>query len=165
MAEPGVLGVFIRPAQAARAVRALKEGGWADVRAALPAPFPEVVDALRQRRSRLGWVTLFGALFGTAAGFAFTIGTSLAWPLDTGGKPIVSLQPFAIVAFEVTVLIGALVNLIVLAIAISRGRRRRGMPDDSRFSEDRIGVYVAGGDAAAAEEIMRGSGAEEVRRA
>ncbi|MGZ8432659.1 MAG: quinol:electron acceptor oxidoreductase subunit ActD, partial [Candidatus Deferrimicrobiaceae bacterium] len=34
--------------------------------------------------------------------------TTLSWPLIVGGKPIVSVPPFLIIAFALTILFGAL---------------------------------------------------------
>jgi molybdopterin-containing oxidoreductase family membrane subunit len=103
------------------------------------------------------------ALAATLGGFAFCIATSLAWPLVTGGKAIVSLPPFVIVAFELSVLVGGLVNLAALAWLTVRGRRRRALPPHAAFSGDRIGIFVVGEDAAA-DALLREHGAEEVRR-
>ena len=162
--EAGVLGVFSNLARGAQAILALRAAGHSDVRMASPAPFPELVEALERGRSRLDSVTLSGALLGVLAGFALCIGTAVAWPLVTGGKAIVSIPPFVIIAFEVSVLIGAVVNLVALAVTAGRGRRRRAVPFDPRFSADRIGVFVVGDGLADAETILRESGAEEVRR-
>ncbi len=162
--EPGALAVFAEVTRAAGAVRALRAAGHVDVRVASPAPFPALTEALGRPRSKLDSVTLSGAALGTAAGFALCIGTALAWPLVTGGKPIVSFPPFVIIAFEISVLIGACVNLAALVVAAGRGRHRRAVPYDPRFSADRIGVFVVGGDLAGAEKILRLGGAEEIRR-
>jgi len=57
------------------------------------------------------WVRLFalvGGLAGAAAGYWFTSFTSLDWPLISGGKPMVSIPPFTIIAFELMVLFGSL---------------------------------------------------------
>jgi cytochrome bd-type quinol oxidase subunit 1 len=162
--ETGVLGVFADPAGAACAVRALRTAGHDDVRAEAPAPYPELIEALGRPRSRLDGVVLGAAAIGTLAGFALCIGTSIAWPLLTGGKPIASVPPFVIIAFELSVLVGALVNLTALLVLAARARRRRRVPHDERFTADRVGVFVAGGDAARAEAILREAGAEEVRR-
>ena len=162
--EPGVLAVFADVDAAARAVQALREARHADIRMASPAPFPALVEALGRPRSRLDSVTLSGAALGVVGGFALCIGTALAWPLMTGGKPIVSIPPFVIIAFELSVLVGAGVNLAALAVSAGRGRRTRAVPYDPRFSADRIGVFVVGGDTAGEERIMRENGAEEVRR-
>ena len=161
-AAKGTLAVFSLPGRAAEAVRALRTAGHHEVRVAMPAPFPALVQALARPTSALGWMTLAGALTGTVSGFALCIGTSRAWPLVTGGKPIVSLPPFVLIAFELAVLLGALVTLAGFGLMTYRGRRRRAMPRDARFSADRIGVFVPDGDATV-EQLLRDHGAEEVR--
>ncbi len=158
-----VIGVFGDPGAAARAIRELREAG-AEVTAAMPAPFPEVMDALGRPRSRVGWITWSGALVGMAAGVALPVSTSLAWPLVVGGKPIVALPAFVVIIFELTVLIGSLTNLIG---SLSLGWTRGGLaplPGRREFHGERIGVFAAMADAAKAEQVLRGHGAEEVQR-
>jgi hypothetical protein len=163
MPEPGVLATFTEPAPAARAVRRLRERGFT-VRAAMPAPFPELVAALGRPQSKIQWVTFPGALVGLVFGIALTAGTSLAWPLVTGGKPIVSVPPFVIVIFELTVLVGSLTNLAAVAVGTWVGARSRAFPTDVVFDPQRVALFVAGGEPAAAERALREEGAEEVRR-
>lgn len=161
--ETGMLGVFTAPQEAAVAIRALRKAGYLDIRTAMPAPFPEVMTALG-KRSRLGWLTGGGALFGCAAGFAMTIYTSLDWPLMTGGKPIVSVPPFVIIAFELSVLIGAAITLAAMLYLGALGRVRGDVPDpEHRFSNDRLGIFVVGGGRKEAEQILKKAGAEEVQ--
>lgn len=162
MPEAGVLATFAEPAPAARAVRRLRERGYT-VRAAMPAPFPEVVAALGRPRSPIQWVTFPGALVGLLFGIALTAGTSLAWPLVTGGKPIVSVPPFVIVIFELTVLVGSLTNLVAVSVGTWFGARPRAFPAVP-FDPERVALFVAGGDPDAAERALREDGAEEVRR-
>jgi hypothetical protein len=161
--DAGVLAIFDDPSRAAGAVKALRGAGIAGVRASMPAPFPELLDALGET-SKLGWGTFTGAVVGVFSGFALCIGTSLAWPVVTGGKEIVSLPPFVVIAFELAILLGALATLTELTLRLRRARRSDPVPLDPRFSADRIGLFVAGRDGARAEEILRAEGAEEVRR-
>jgi Protein of unknown function (DUF3341) len=162
--KSGWLGIFAEPAQAARAVRALHDSGFYDVRAAMPAPFTEVIAALGERRSRVGRGVLVSTLLGVLAGFAMCILTSRAWPLVTGGKPIVSLPTFTVVAFEVSVLVGGTATHAMLAFATVTGRWRRRIPTkDPRFSADRIGIFVPS-DSPTVEQVLRRTSAEEVRR-
>jgi hypothetical protein len=162
--ESGVLGSFGEPSAAARAVRSLKASGFADVRAAMPAPFPEVVAALGKPRSAIDFLTFPGALLGLLCGVGLTVGTSLSWPLVTGGKPIVSIPPFVIVIFEVTVLIGSLTNLAALSLGSWHGGRPRFFPTHARFNAAHIGVFAGGADPLVAERILHESGAQEVSR-
>jgi len=78
------------------------------IRVITPFGVPEVEEILPGKRSKVRFFALVGAASGTVTGFAFTILTSLSWPLIVGGKPIVSIPPFIIIAFALTILFGAL---------------------------------------------------------
>jgi hypothetical protein len=78
------------------------------IRVITPFGVPEVEEILPGKRSKVRFFALVGAASGTVTGFAFTILTSLSWPLIVGGKPVVSLPPFLIIAFALTILFGAL---------------------------------------------------------
>jgi ActD protein len=159
-----VLGTFGEPADAARAIRALRDAGYDDVTTAMPAPFPDVMAALGRPRSKLGALTWSGALAGFTAGVALPVTTALAWPLVVGGKPVVALPAFVVIIFELTVLIGSLTNL---AASVGLGWSRGGLapvPGGKMFHGDRIGVFAAAADPAPVEDLLRGAGAEEVRR-
>jgi molybdopterin-containing oxidoreductase family membrane subunit len=163
MADRGVIAVFEDPDRAAHAVEALRRAGLSDVRARMPAPFPELMEALGPP-SRLGWGTFTGGMLGIAGGFALTIGTSLAWPLVVGGKEIASVPPYVVIALECCILLGAFATLAELVARLAGARRRDPAPCDVRFSSDRIGILVRSGDFERAERILRDSGAEEVER-
>lgn len=158
--ERGVLVTFTRPAQAARAIRALRDAGY-EVRVAMPAPYPDVVAALGRPRSPVGYLALPGAAFGIGCGLALTVATSLAWPLVTGGKPVVSLPAFVVITFELSILLGALGNLLGVAIGTWRGGRARAFPAGA-VCADCIGVFASGADPAAAVPIVRALGAEVI---
>ncbi|HEY7586106.1 MAG TPA: DUF3341 domain-containing protein [Candidatus Deferrimicrobiaceae bacterium] len=78
------------------------------IRTITPFAVPEVDEVLPRPRSRVRLFALIGAGTGTATGFAFTILTSLEWGIIVGGKPVVSLPPFLIIAFALTILFGSL---------------------------------------------------------
>jgi hypothetical protein len=89
--------------------RLVREGVPAErIRTFTPFAVPEVDEILPRPRSRVRFFALIGAGTGTATGFAFTILTSLEWGIIVGGKPVVSLPPFLIIAFALTILFGAL---------------------------------------------------------
>jgi hypothetical protein len=81
------------------------------IRVLMPVPVGEAEPLLRVRPSRVRFFTLAGGLTGLATGFVFTILTVVHWPLNTGGKTLISLPPFVIIAFELTILLGALASL------------------------------------------------------
>jgi hypothetical protein len=158
----GLFALFDTPHAAAAAARDLRAAGL-EVRAAMPAAFPEVMEAIGRPHSRLALVTLTAAVVGGVLGLALAVGTSLSWPLHVGGKPVVSMVAFLVIVFESAVLIGSVSNFTGLMIAAARARRTHPVPFDARCSRDRIALFVPGQPGEAAAETMRRNGAEEVR--
>ncbi|MGE5340534.1 MAG: DUF3341 domain-containing protein [Candidatus Omnitrophota bacterium] len=90
-----------------------------------PFDVPEVQRLLNTRPSPVRVYILLGALTGFILGFAFMIFTVLDWPLITGGKPLISIPPFIIVAFETTILFGGITVLIGFLILTRLPSMRR----------------------------------------
>ena len=90
--------------------------------------------------------------------------TSLAYPLVTQGKPILSWPAYFVIMFEMTILFTGLFGFLgVLHHARKPGR----LPAQYRtdFSVDRYGVYVpaaAGAEQSGVESLVRDAGAVEV---
>jgi hypothetical protein len=82
------------------------------------------------------------ALTGTATGFAFTVWTSVDWPLVVGGKPMVSIPAYVIIAFELTILFGAIGTVIGLFVLSRLPSIKPPVVYDPEFSSGRYGVYV-----------------------
>ncbi len=163
--EPGVLGVFAEVDATALAIERLRGAGLKDVVVFSPVPRHELEHALHPPESPVRMFTLVGALTGAATGFALPIWTSLDWPLITGGKPIISLPPFVIIAFELTILFGALATVLGLFITARLPHLRKRVVYDPSFSVDRFGVFAATapGEEGRARSIMEESGALQIR--
>jgi hypothetical protein len=73
-----------------------------------PYPVHETEHLLDESQSPVRFFAGVGAVTGFIAGFAFTIFTVMDWPLITGGKPLVSIPAFLIIAYELTILFGCL---------------------------------------------------------
>ncbi len=162
-----VLGVFAHVDTTVRALEELRAKGYHDLTVYTPVPVHEIEDVLERDRpvSRVRLFTLIGGLTGTVSGFLLTIWSALVWGLTTGGKPVVSIPPFVVIAFELTILFGGLATLIGMVVL---GRLPRLTPSptfDPRFTNDRFGVAVhcATGRGGSVREILRSAGAEEVR--
>jgi hypothetical protein len=78
------------------------------LRARLPFHLHEAEELLIGRPSRLRYFALGGGLAGFGGGFLLAMLTSLDWPIVTGGKPIVSVPPFLLIGYLLTILIGSL---------------------------------------------------------
>jgi len=149
------------------AIETLHRSGYKDIQALSPVPHHAIDDALEKPKSPVRFFTLAGCLLGCATGLALTIGSSLHYPLITGGKPIVSLPPFFIISFELTILFG---GLFTLAGMLLNGRLPllRAVPAyNPRFAEDRFGLWVrcSTEESEVVTRLMTDAGAEEVNRA
>lgn len=163
---PGVLASFEHIDAATDAIRALRAKGHRDLTVYTSHPNHEVEEAVGHTNSPVRLFTLLGGLTGCTAGFAMTIWMSRDWPLLVGGKGIAAIPPYVVIAFELTILLGALLTLFSVGLLslLKAGRR---IAYDPRFSDDRIGVFVAarGADVTAVEGYLREAGAVEVSHA
>lgn len=124
------------------AIEKLRKAGFKDLKAYAPYPEHHIEHALGYGQSPVRVFTLVGGLTGTATGFAFTTWTSMDWPLIVGGKPIVSIPAYVVIAFEMTVLFGALATVIGLFILARLPDMKPAVIYDPEFSNGRYGVYV-----------------------
>ena len=83
-----------------------------DVAVLTPYHVHEAEHLLKATPSPLKFFALAGGVAGFVLGFVFIIFTVLDWPLVTGGKPLVSIPAFIIVAFECTILFGGIVSFM-----------------------------------------------------
>ena len=165
MATQPILGIFAFQDAAIDAIHHLKEKGLRDMIVYAPYPSHELEHAIEPVQSPVRVFTLVGALTGTATGFALATWTSMDWPLVTGGKPIISLPPFVIIAFELTILFGALSTVLGLFVATRLPHRGVDVMYDPSFSSGQFGIRV---DAPAerageARQILSAAGAASVR--
>jgi hypothetical protein len=161
----GVMGIFDGVDAAIKAIGDLRAAGLRQLTVFSPAPDHNLEHALHLPESPVRIFTLVGGLTGAATGFALPTWTSLSWPLVTGGKPIISIPAWVIIAFELTILFGALSTVLGLFIAARLPRYKPALIYDASFSSDHYGVYVAApaGKESQARSIMSEAGAAEIR--
>jgi hypothetical protein len=147
------------------AIRSLRKLGYQEMVALSPVPRHEIDEAMEAGRSPVRFFTLVGGFLGAATGLVLTVATSLHYPLITSGKPIISIPPYLIIIFELTILFGALATLLGLLLNIRLPRFRLEWGYDFRFSEDRFGLWLQcpGDKIDATQKVLHACGAEEVR--
>jgi len=123
------------------AITNLRRAGF-EVKAYAPYPDHHIEHALGYDQSPVRVWTLVGGLTGTATALAFTTWTSVDWPIVVGGKPIVSIPPYVIIMFELTVLFGALSTIIGLFVLSRLPNLKPAIIYDPEFTAGRYGVYV-----------------------
>ncbi|MBD3337152.1 MAG: DUF3341 domain-containing protein [Candidatus Eisenbacteria bacterium] len=99
-------------------LRELVDGGVParDIDVVTPVPVHEAETILKTKPSPLRFFTLAGGLTGMAAGLLFPIFTVIDWPLVTSGKPLISIPPFVIISFALTILLGSIFSFIGLLV-------------------------------------------------
>jgi len=163
---PGVLAAFEHIDAACDAIQALRAQGRRNFTVYSAAPNHELEHALGIENSPVRLFTLIGGITGVCAGIGMTFWMSLDWPLLVGGKPIASAPPYVVFMFELMVLLGALFTVAGIII-LSLLRPTTGLAYDPKFSDDRIGIFVAcsGEDARKVERMLKEAGSVEVRHA
>ncbi len=163
---PGVLGSFVHVDAATDAIKTLRTQGHTDLTVYNAAPNHEIEEALEHKVSPVRLFTLVGGITGCAAGFAMTIWMSLDWPTMVGGKPFDSVPPYTVLAFELTILFGAMFTVAgMLLLSFLKPTTR--LMYDEKFTDDQIGIFVPCGSdkASAVEVVMKQAGSVEVRHA
>ena len=168
MDKISVLGLYEDANNAAEAGDSLKRAGLDnnDFDFLTGAPYPEGAFGERHHGHRLYIFPFIGALLGFSAGILLTSMTQMAYPLVTGGKPILSLPPMAVITYEGTML-GAILFTIIGIIFESRlGPSFKSRLYDSRISEGLIGLIVDCNENTieTAEQVLTQAGAIEIKR-
>ena len=140
---PARYALFGSPDAAQEAVNNLRRAGVTDVDITVISsePHEEYEFSHRDKPTWIFWLAGLGGLIGLSAGYLLTSMTERAWPLVTGGMPIVSTWPNLIVMFEMTML-GAIVTTVVALLMTAGLLRRRPRLYDPEISNGRILVGV-----------------------
>ena len=167
MAKKTVLGLYADAAYAAEATESLQKAGVSaeDYDVLTDTPYPEGAFAERPNRHKLYVFPFVGALCGFTVGILLTAGTQVSYPLVTGGKPILSLPPMAVITYEGTML-GAILFTVIGILFESRIPTMKKRLYDDRITEGYIGIVVECEDnqLGKVEQILTQAGAVELKR-
>ena len=166
MAQRSVLGLFKDAESAADGVDALRSAGLSDRDYDILSgtPYPEGAFGEPPSHHKLYVWPLVGAVCGLAVAILITAATQISYPVVTGGKPILSIPPMAIISYEGTML-GAILFTVLGIIFESRLPRARMGLYDARITEGYIGLSVSCDEdrIPQTEQALKESGAEEVK--
>ena len=160
-----IMGTFMYEEDFLSAAENLKTSGFDNISLLSPVPLEEAQEVLGLGKSPVRRFALAGAIIGAIAGFAMAAGTALVFILPTGGRAIITIPPFLIITYEMTILFGVLFTLIGFHF-VSGLPAWRDRPYLPSANIDRFVVVVEGAEAdqvARAEAIIRDAGADEIR--
>ncbi len=161
-----VMGIFQFEDEFISALRRLKESGFDGLTAMSPIPLHEADHILGLDKSPVRHFTLAGALIGAAGGFAMAVATAITFVLPTSGRPIITVPPYLVISYEMTILFGVLFTLFgfhfVSGLPAWRDKIYHPASHVDRFT---LIVECAEGESSKlAETIILETGAEEVSR-
>ena len=160
--DTSVMGLFQDEQRTASTIEAMAEYPWKIDQVHSPFPSHRILEALKVKKSPLGWITLAGGILGFISGFSLAIYTALQWKLIVWGKPVIAWIPFVIVGFEFTILFSVFANVFGLVVL-------GGLPDykglqryDPRCSAEHFGILAtcAAGEEGKVIEFFQNQGGE-----
>lgn len=160
-----MLGEFEEAGSLRAAIERARALAFPDLEAYLPVADAPTIELAAPGAGILSWLALAGGCAGIGLGLWIPIWMSLDYPLVVGGKPLISLPPFLVVALELMFL-GA--GWALFAAFLYRARLPDLRPSAAyrpRFAIDHFGLFLpcdTPAERALAERLLREAGAVAV---
>ncbi|MEP7272022.1 MAG: DUF3341 domain-containing protein [Acidobacteriota bacterium] len=104
----GIMAEFDNPTAIVAAAHQAHQRGYRKMDAYTPYPIEELAEAIGFHKNAIPQIVLAGGLIGGLTGLGLQIWTSaIAYPLNVGGRPLISWPSFIPVTFEMTILLAA----------------------------------------------------------
>jgi molybdopterin-containing oxidoreductase family membrane subunit len=158
----GIVGIFLSASSLLDAVAQLRNRGFKNFEAFSPVRLNQLSRLMGFGPSPVRYWTLAGGLFGICFGYGLAIFASWRNHLIVGGKHPLALIPYSIIAFEMCVLFGSIVNLIGMVIN-ARLLKTTVRGYDPRFVQNRFGIFLpcSSNEYSGSAELLRSLGAHE----
>ena len=160
-----MVGLFHDPQSALAAAGELKNAGFETPELMSPVPIEGVEEVLGKKKSIIKNFTFFGGLIGGISGFTLASVTAILYPHPVGGRPIITIPPYLIITYELTILFGILFTVLGFFISsrLPAIRNRMYVPE---AAVDKFAVAVTcenNEHRSRADAIFNGAGAEQIR--
>jgi len=110
----GLVAEFDRAEALLEATRRTREAGYRCFEAYSPFPIDGLADAVGFKESWTPLATLLGGFAGAAIGFGMQVYTNLDFPIDIEGRPTIAPPAFALITFEIMVLVAVISSVVVM---------------------------------------------------
>jgi hypothetical protein len=166
----GLMAEFDDPSAAVAAARQTYAAGYRRINAYSPYPLEELSEAIGYHRNYVPLLVLVCGILGAAGGFALEYWTAaIDYPLNVGGRPLLSMPSFIPVIFECTILLasfGAFVGNLMMSGLPQPYHPVFNVPAFSRVTQDRFFLCIKSDDPqyreAETRAFLQSLGAKEV---
>jgi ActD protein len=166
----GLIAQFDSPSAIVAAARHTYAAGYRRINAYSPFPIEELSEAIGYHRDYVALCTLICGILGALGGFTLQYWTAaFDYPLNVGGRPLLSLPAFIPITFECTVLLaafGAFIGSLLMNRLPQPYHPTFNVPAFNRASQDRFFLCVRSDDPkyndARTRAFLEGLGAIEV---
>ncbi len=115
----GIVAEFDEAEQVVHAATEARAAGYRKMDAYTPFPVHGLDEALEFHDARVPWVVFLMGLTGCCSGFALQVYTSLDYPWNVGGRPLISWPSFIPVTYECTILFAAVFGAVFGMLALN----------------------------------------------
>ncbi|MBI1763144.1 MAG: DUF3341 domain-containing protein [Acidobacteria bacterium] len=146
----GVIAEFDDPNSIVAAARKAYASGYRRLNAYSPYPIEELSEAIGFHKDRVAPVVFVSGLLGLIGGFTMIYWmTAIDYPLNVGGRPLLSLPAWIPIMFECTVLLaafGAVIGMLAMNRLPQPYHPVFNVPSFNRASTDRFYLCVKADD-------------------
>jgi Alternative complex III, ActD subunit len=146
----GLMAEFDSPSAIVAAARRTYGVGYRRINAYSPFPIEELSEAIGYHRDYVALCTLICGILGALGGFMLQYWTGgIDYPLNVGGRPLLSLPAFVPITFESTVLLaafGAFLGNLMMNRLPQPYHPTFNVPSFARASQDRFFLCVKSDD-------------------
>ncbi|TLX77709.1 DUF3341 domain-containing protein [Labilibacter sediminis] len=162
-----ITGMFFDDKDLIEAIEKIQEKGVFIFDVRTPFPVHGLDDILKYKRSRLPRLGFVAGVLGAICAFLFQAWVfTEAWPINFGGKPLLSVPSFIPVTFEMAVLFAAISLVFGFLIKSGIGPGAETIIFDERTTDDAFLVVIKEDEnieVKRAEEVLREVGAEDIK--
>ena len=146
----GLMAEFDTPSSAVAAARQTYDAGYRRINAYSPYPIEELAEAIGFHKNLVPLTVFICGILGAIGGISLQIWTSsIDYPINVGGRPLISLPSFIPITFECTVLLasfGSFLGMLIMNGLPKPYHPVFNVPSFDRASIDRFFVCVKADD-------------------
>ncbi len=167
-----LLAEYDNPAKLMKAAKLVNRAGYTKFDAHSPFPIHGMDDAMGLKESKLGWIVLSHALVGFAGGLALQVwASSIAYPINIGGRPFANIPAYVPVTFELTILLSAFAAVFGMLFLNNLPKHHHSLFNSENFqrvTDDKFFICIETEDGMYSEEetmkFLEGTGASHIEQ-